>query len=215
MKAFPGIVLMGIFSAIIINRLWSVRDPTLMGDITVITNNSVIEKYLPRYQKLLGLDYDGYRNHLYRVLSFSIHFLHGDQTYRDEIATALVYHDIALWTDKTNAYIEPSVARAKLDLGITQPNLSLIEDIIYWHHKITPFKGQHAQVVNAVRKADWVDFSFGVVHYGLSRQHVSKVRNAIPEAGFHDTLTQFTLGNRSHGGNFLKALWEVLHIYRW
>jgi hypothetical protein len=216
MSAFRRIFAFGILTAFIFNKLWRIRDPALEGNITVITTDSVIEEHLSRYKDLLGKDYEGYRNHLYRVLSFSLHFLRGDETYRDVIAAALVYHDIALWTDRTNAYIEPSRARARQDLkDIFLNEMPLIEEIIEWHHKVTRFRGEHADVVNAVRKADWVDFTFGIVHYGLPRRHIATVRDAITEAGFHDTLNEFALGKRLYNWNFLKAIWEVLHIYRW
>lgn len=218
MRALRSIFVLGVLTAVALNNLWQIRDPALEGDIAVITKDLVIEENLSRYKGILGKDYPGYRNHIYRVLSFSLHFLHGDETYRDIIAASLVYHDIALWTDGTNAYIKPSRARARKDLKNTKfdpDQMSLIEGIIEWHHKITPYRGEHSNVINAVRKADWVDFTYGMVHFGLPRKHIATVRDAIPESGFHNTLNQFALGKRLHKWNILKAVWEVLHIFRW
>jgi hypothetical protein len=218
MRALRSIFVLGVLTAIALNNLWQMRDPALEGDIAVITKDLVIEENLSHYKGLLGKDYQGYRNHIYRVFSFSLHFLHGDETYRDVIAAALVYHDIALWTDGTNAYIKPSRARARKDLkdkNFDPEQRSLIEGIIEWHHKVTPYRGEHADVINAVRKADWADFTYGIAHFGLPRKHIATVRDAIPEAGFHKTLTEFALGKRVHKWNIPKAVWEVLHIYRW
>eukprot|EP00954_Amorphochlora_amoebiformis_P010267 802499-Amorphochlora_amoeboformis.AAC.1 len=51
-----------------------------------------------RYPDIIGDDYAGYRGHIYRTLSFSLHFL-ANETHRGAIEAALVYHDIGLWTD--------------------------------------------------------------------------------------------------------------------
>jgi len=49
---------------------------------------------------LIGSDYAGYRGHVYRVLSYSLHYLGSniDPTSRNLLELALVYHDIGLWT---------------------------------------------------------------------------------------------------------------------
>ncbi len=72
--------------------------------------------------------------------------------------------------------------------------------------------GRNAEVVEAFRKSDWIDFSFGILPKGLSRANIAKVRETIPEAGFHQTLGD--LGFRYHGWDLLKHA-RVLSIYRW
>lgn len=162
----------------------------MTDDIEVITRSDRVEALLELYREDLDRDYDGYRGHVYRVLSYAMHFLGGEHTARVAIETALVYHDLGLWTDKEIAYLEPSIERAQ------QSNASkswghdpeLLRNIIYWHHKITPFRGPNADVVNAVRKADWIDATAGVVRAGMPKRHIQKVTDAIPAAGFHDAL---------------------------
>merc|ERR1712000_44195 len=90
-------------------------------ELTLITSSPGVEEELEKYEDLIGEDYYGYRGHIYRVLSYSMYFLNGDETYRTVIEKALVYH-----------------------------------------HKITPFEGPHADIVNAVRKADWIDATQGL-----------------------------------------------------
>ena len=130
------------------------------------------------------------------------------------IALALVYHDIALWSDKKLSYIEPSVDRAKKDLKsvLDEADLKLVEDIIYWHHKITPYKGEHEDIVNAVIKSDLIDFSRGIITKGMPRKHIAKVSALLPNAGFHQTLME--IGFRFYGWNVIKIVKELSTIFK-
>mmetsp|Transcript_12427 Transcript_12427/g.14270 ORF Transcript_12427/g.14270 Transcript_12427/m.14270 type:complete len:219 (-) Transcript_12427:802-1458(-) len=187
--------------------------PVFDKPITVITESPRIEELLTPYKDLLGTDYEGYRGHLYRVLTYSLHFLDGDETYRDVIESALVYHDIGLWTDGQLSYLEPSVARAKESLsGYGSEELQLVEDIIMQHHKFSPFTGANEKVVNAVRKADWIDASMGIFKKGIPKNSISKVQAEVPNAGFHNTLMEF--GPRLHGYNVPKMIYEISGIFR-
>lgn len=166
---------------------WGMR---LTDDIEVIMRSERVETLLEPFRQDIGRDYDGYKGHVYRVLSYAMHFLGGEHRARGVIETALVYHDLALWTHKQIAYLEPSIERAQQDNASNSwgHDPELLRNIIYWHHKITPFRGSNADVVNAVRKADWIDATSGVVRADMPKRHIQKVTNAVPAAGFHDTL---------------------------
>lgn len=189
------------------------EDPTLKGDIEIISDSQFVEDHLLEYKELIGSDYDGYRGHIYRVLTYTMHFLHGDEKHLHIIAAALVYHDLGLWTDSTLSYIEPSCQRAQENLaGFDSVEKQLIDDIINYHHKFTAFEGEHADVVNAVRRADWIDASFGILSKGMPRNHIRAVMHAIPESGFHQTLIDF--GPRLHGGNVYAIVTGLAKIFR-
>lgn len=128
---------------------------------------------------------------------------------------ALVFHDIGLWTDKELSYLDPSLRQALVTAeqrGIPEPNVSLIKAIILEHHKLLPFHGPHEVVVEAVRQADLVDFSFGVINFGIPGSHIQKAYKALPEAGFH--LTLLSLLTRIEGYNIPKALWDLSKIFK-
>ena len=183
-------------------------------NIKVITHNDVIEKHLSEYKDLIGSDYPGYRNHLYRVLTYSVHILNYDVTHLDVMGSALVYHDIGLWTDKTLAYLEPSAELARRKCPTyTEEQLTLQDNIIMYHHKIWPFRGENAAVVNAVRQADWIDATNGAVTKGMPRKHIDTVNAALPASGFYDTLKD--IGPRLHGDNVYKIISEIITIYKW
>ena len=182
-------------------------------DIQVITHSDHVEALLAPYKDAIGDDYEGYRGHIYRVLTYALYFLGGDSPNRREIEAALVYHDIGLWSDRQLAYLEPSIVRAQEDNVANQWNYDpeLLRDIIYWHHKLTPYRGPNEDIVNAVRKADWIDASAGVVRQGMPRACIKKVTSEIPNAGFYDTLKRI---GPELTGSLAKSVGGLLKVYK-
>jgi hypothetical protein len=172
-------------------------------------NSERVEFVLARYRAALGADLPAYRGHVYRVISYAMHFLGADERHRALVETAFAYHDIALWTDRELAYLEPSEVLALRDNATEAWGLDpdLLQDAIHWHHKITPYRGPGAQVVNAVRKADWIDASGGLLRQGLSREQVAAVEAAIPRLGFDGVLQRLAL---ELGGSTLRGNLRVL-----
>lgn len=197
-------------------------NPALFRSIEVHKTSEHLEVRLTKYKDLIGGDYEGYRNHIYRVLSYSLHYLNTDAVHLAEvqkfipvIEEALVFHDIGLWTDKQLSYLEPSSFRAKEALrGVySEEELTLLHNIIFWHHKVTDFEGEHADIVNAVRKADWIDATMGLVNFGMPYSIISEVNAVLPESGFHRTLVE--IGPRYYGYNVYKIVTELVTILKW
>ena len=217
--------LVAIFIAVIVKLVVNLRsaDPSVTNrKINVITSSPHLEKLLRNYKELIGADYEGYRNHIYRVLTYSLHYLDGNSTLDGAvlknlpiIEAALVFHDIGLWTDRRLSYLEPSSFRAKQEFeGIySERDLELLHNIIYWHHKVTPFVGPQAEIVNAVRKADWIDATMGVVNFGMPHAHIVSVNEKLLEAGFHSMLVG--IGPRYYGYNVIRIVSELSSILKW
>jgi len=188
------------------------------ADIDLDVDGSGVDRLLSEYKHVIGDDYGGYRNHLMRVLIYTNHFCGGvfeKPGSREAVEAALVFHDIALWTDGVLNYLDPSYERAVERVGseFSEENLKLIHDIIVYHHKITDFEGDNANLVNAVRKADWIDATQGAVKHGMTAANIAVVNEAYPAAGFYDTLMAF--GPKLHGWNIPKIVWELSRIYYW
>jgi len=64
-----------------------------------------IDQLLERYRETIGADFAGYRNHVYRTVTYAMHFLGDDPQYEVLVETAFVYHDLGLWTAHELAYL--------------------------------------------------------------------------------------------------------------
>lgn len=104
-----------------------------------------IDEQLARYRDVIGDDFQGYRNHIFRVVTYAMHFLEQDESAEPTVETAMVYHDIGLWTDQELAYLEPSekVALADNEKHGWGLDPELLLGIIHWHHKIFRFRGEN------------------------------------------------------------------------
>ena len=167
-----------------------------------------VEELLSRYESAIGADFPGYRNHVYRTITYAMHFLDGAAEDEQLVETAMVYHDIGLWTDHELAYLEPSEAVAladneKFGWGLDPEAL---RGAIHWHHKVLPYRGPHERIIEACRKADWIDASKGLVRKGVSRTTIKEVGVAFPNRGFHATLLRLA---KDYGGSTLVGGWKV------
>ena len=185
---------------------------TAQGDHRRIANIIVIKTARPRldaifapYLDSIGSDYPGYRNHVERTVSYAMHFLGNDPAAEPVVETALAYHDIGLWTDKALAYLEPSEAVALADNARQGWGFDpdLLRGIIHWHHKVFPYRGEHAAIIDACRRADWIDASMGWLRKGMPRDAIRQVERAFPNLGFHAALLRLTkdLGGSTVGGS--------------
>ena len=62
---------------------------------------------------------------------------------------------------------------------------AVLRGAIHWHHKVLPYRGPHERIIEACRKADWIDASKGLVRKGVSRAAIKDVGAAFPNRGFH------------------------------
>ena len=89
----------------------------------------------------------------------------------------------------------------------------MLRGAIHWHHKISPYRGPHAEVIEACRKADWIDASKGLLRKGMPRADVRAVEAAFPNLGFHATLLRLA---KDYSGSTLKGGIRVtLGIVKW
>ena len=161
----------------------------------MISNIDLLERFFARYQVVLGADYHAYRNHVYRVINFCALVLPLDARQLEKLAIAGAFHDLGIWTDKTFDYLEPSerLAAAFLEeTGRAEWHDDVIA-MIHQHHKITPVAADAPALVEAFRKADWIDVTHGLFAYGVTRQQRKSVFTQFPDNGFHRRLLQLSL----------------------
>ncbi|MBK8185050.1 MAG: phosphohydrolase [Candidatus Competibacteraceae bacterium] len=186
-----------------------------MSGISIKLERPRVEQLLARYKSQIGTDFPGYRNHIYRAITYAMCFLDNKIEHEQLIETIFVYHDIGLWTDHELSYLEPSEAVAiadneQYDWGL---NPDLLRGAIHWHHKIFPYRGPNQNIIEACRKADWIDASKGKLRKGMAKAAVTEVEAAFPNLGFHDALLRLA---KDYGGStIVGGLKVTLGIVKW
>lgn len=157
-----------------------------------VTKN--IDGILAPWMAIIGRDYEGYRNHVVRMATFSLMLQPCSLEDQRKIEIAACFHDIGIWTDKTLDYLSPSVSPALRYLdehGLTEWGQE-ISQMILKHHKVREIKNGISPLVELFRKGDLVDFSKGMVRFGLTKTVVNDVIQKFPNAGFHRMLMRQT-----------------------
>jgi hypothetical protein len=156
----------------------------------------LLEEILAPWRERIGADFEGYKNHVSRMLNFCFALRACGEEERRKLIIAGAFHDIGLWSDNTVDYLPPSIAQAKLYLVANGLNAwsEEIELIIDLHHKLRPYDGGASSLVEVFRKADLADFSLGVVKGGVPGAVVRAAKAAYPNAGFHKRLMQLAGG---------------------
>ncbi len=104
----------------------------------MILVHPTLDQLLDQYREPLGLQFEAYRNHLYRLLNTinSVALLNDIEL--EKIAIAAVFHDLGLWTHHTLDYLDPSAQMATDYLNsINQEDwIDEVVAMIQDHHKI-------------------------------------------------------------------------------
>ncbi len=160
----------------------------------IIRRHPRLDALLVERQDLLGRDFTAYYHHCCRVLNFFAALSpRDDPESLDKAAIAVAFHDLAIWTDHSLDYLEPSAALAREWLAANGLGrwCAEIEAMILDHHKVTASDG--GVLAEAFRQADWVDVTQGLRRFGLPLTLVWKVLQAFPNAGFHARLAQLSV----------------------
>lgn len=163
------------------------------------TEFSTLDSILAEHRDAIGPDFEGYRNHAYRVANLCLTHTVSTRDSVEKIAIAAAFHDLGIWTAHTFDYLEPSVALAMTHLAERGRGgwAAEIAAMIREHHKITPYRTNPGWLVEAFRRADWTDVSFGVLSFGVERGLIRETQGAWPDAGFHRLLVRLELRHLS------------------
>lgn len=162
--------------------------------MAIVSSIPVLDELLNAYAGELGADHTAYRNHNYRVANFCIALMNASAEQVEKIGIACAFHDLGVWTHRTLDYLEPSrvLAREYLErIGKTAWSAE-IEAMVVEHHKLRRADTVAGSLVEAFRKADWIDVSLGALSFGLPRSFIGEVRSTFPNVGFHKRLVQLT-----------------------
>jgi hypothetical protein len=155
---------------------------------------ALADNLLEPWRSALGGDYDGYRNHVQRVLIFSRMLRALDSESLEKLAIAGAFHDLGIWAESTFDYLEPSctIAKQYLESSDRMAWWPEIETIIELHHKLSS-AADHSPLAEVFRQADGIDVSLGMRRHGLERAAIRQVLLAFPDHGFHMRLVTLAL----------------------
>lgn len=163
--------------------------------IPIETHIPFLEELFEPWKSIIGDDFQGYRNHVYRMVQFTCALkLSVNEKVSEEdkqkIMIAAVFHDIGIWVGHTLDYLDPSVPPAMEYLDANQLShwKEEITLMITEHHKLHEYKGPHQDIVELFRKGDLVDFSLGLSKFHLPKTFIKNMQKTLPNAGFHKSL---------------------------
>jgi hypothetical protein len=122
--------------------------------------------------------YDAYKAHVYRVVNFARALTPNASDRDDKLAIAAAFHDLAAFD--TLDYLVPSIAAQ--DAWLRQTGRDSWSDelalIVAEHHRLSRYDANrpHAPLVEAVRRADLIDVSQGLIRFGIPSSYVKEVR---------------------------------------
>jgi hypothetical protein len=130
--------------------------------------------------------FDAYKAHAYRVVNFARALTPPAPDRDDKLSIAVAFHDLAAFD--TLDYLAPSIEAQ--DAWLAQTGREAWADelalIVAEHHRMSQYgpNRPHAPLVEAVRRADLVDVSQGLVRFGLPGAYVKEVRAAFDASVF-------------------------------
>ena len=83
------------------------------ADAVPLPESRTLDTILSAHKAALGGDFDGYRNHAYRVANFCVAQSSRDPEQVEKIAITAAFHDLGIWTAGTFDYLQPSVNVAR------------------------------------------------------------------------------------------------------
>lgn len=167
-----------------------------MNSAVTFESHPLLDALLDEWRDALDLNHAAYRNHVHRIYHLT-RALRGrtDETEDRLIAIAAVFHDIGIWSHKTLDYLDPSAALASawLDDHGWSSAAPVVRDMILNHHKLRR-AGPSRDLVEAFRRADWLDVSQGLLTFDLPKGVYAGIKKQFPYLGFHTLLLK--LGSR-------------------
>jgi hypothetical protein len=141
--------------------------------VAELVRHPLIDQILdPRREIARGHDaaFEGYRNHAHRILNFVRAIAPPSPDDEQKIAIAAAFHDLFAFDGLD--YLEPSIEAAARYLRETGREAwdREVALTIAFHHGIRPYRGEAAHLVEPFRRADWNDFTLGLVRGGIPRE---------------------------------------------
>jgi hypothetical protein len=138
-----------------------------------LVRHPLIDEILDAHREVArGRDaaFEGYRNHAHRILNYVRAISSPSTEDEQKIAIAAAFHDLYAFDGLD--YLEPSIEEAGRYLRETGRDAwdREVAHVIAFHHRVRPYGGAFAALVEPFRRADWNDFTLGLVRGGIPRE---------------------------------------------
>jgi len=165
--------------------------------VEIIETHPLVEEILDGHRDHARGDergFEGYRGHVYRVLNLARALVPDSADHDDKLAIAAAFHDLDAFSALD--YLAPSI-RAQ-DAWLEATGRSAWADelavIVAEHHRFAPYRGSHALLAEAFRRADLADLSQGLIVSGIPRDHVRAVRRTFDVGTFFTRVVTRAIG---------------------
>ena len=165
----------------------------------ILTTHPLIEEILDGHGDRARGDeagFAGYRGHVYRVFNLARGLVDEADDRDDKLAIAAAFHDIEAFASLN--YLAPSITTQDAWLertgrGAWSEELAVV---VAQHHRFRTYRGRHARLAEAMRRADLIDVSQGLIRSGIPKQHVRAVRGTFDVGSFFTrSVTRASLSN--------------------
>jgi hypothetical protein len=153
----------------------------------ILTTHPLIEEILDAHADRARGDeagFAGYRGHAYRVFNLARGLVDDADDRDDKLAIAAAFHDIEAFAGLD--YLAPSITTqdAWLErIGRSEWSEELAV-VVAQHHRFGAYRGRHARLAEALRRADLADLSQGLIRSGIPKEHVRAVRGTFDVGSF-------------------------------
>src|SRR4051812_4860677 len=152
-----------------------------------LARHPLIDEILDAHREVArGQDaaFEGYRNHAHRIHNFARAIASFSPEDEEKIAIAAAFHDLFAFHGLD--YLEPSIEAAGRYLSESGREAwdREVAYVIAFHHRVRPYRGEFAKLVEPFRRADWNDFTFGVVRGGIPRELRTAANAELPVKDF-------------------------------
>lgn len=153
-----------------------------MATFELVTENDLIDEILDPYRDDLGTVHPGIRNHCLRMLNYCRYMVPAEPFRDERIAVMAAFHDLPVLLDGDCEYVSRGADLAEQFLEkMGHPEWAPeIRAMCENHHKVTRYRGPHTAMVEAARRADWMDVSFSILRFDVPRPVVREVAAAFP-----------------------------------
>ncbi|MBV8933575.1 MAG: hypothetical protein JOZ47_02650 [Kutzneria sp.] len=156
-------------------------------NVNLMLSHPLMEEILASHRDHAGGDergWAGYRGHAYRVFNLARALVDDGDNRDEKLAIAAAFHDIDAF--RSLDYLAPSIRTMHAWLCRTgrEAWAEELAVVVAQHHRLIRYRGRHATLAEAFRRADLNDVSQRLVRSGLPRDHVRAVRESISVGRF-------------------------------